>query len=407
VIRCTVGVLAHNEAQNVGTTLRALLAQRVQTVEIVEIIVIASGCTDSTVEIVERVADAHPIVTVEIEAERSGKAAAIRRLMRVARGDVIVLANADTIPEANAVEHLVHPFSNKAVGMTGARVIPLNIPRTWLGFTVQMLWHVHHHLALRKAKLGELVAFRNVIENFPTDTSTDEPAIEALIAAKGLRLVYTPNAIVYNRGPERAGEFVVQRRRVFAGQVRIALRYRYFTSSLQLRYVVPIAMQAINSYPQFLLWTVAAIAVEGWARILGLYDALGGQEHPIWRHAASTKAVTTTDTESLTLISLRWAPGTLNANAFLRDLRRHSDDAGSVFWWDGSQGEVLLFVGGESPLDWFQHQIESVTRRHTRRHPVYSNTSRRLSVSWVKPQGAADRSLVSSHLVKFSSPALN
>jgi len=407
MIRCTVGVLAHNEAQNVQRTLHALLAQRLQSVEIVDIVVIASGCTDSTVEIVERVAAEHPIVTVEVEAHRTGKAAAIRRLMAVARGDVVVLANADTLPEASAVEHLVLPFADPKVGMTGARVIPLNIPRTWLGFTVQMLWHVHHHLALRKAKLGELVAFRNVIDNFPADTSTDEPAIEALIAAKGLRLVYAPKAVVYNRGPERAAEFIVQRRRIFAGQVRIALRYGYFTSSLRLRYVVPIAMRAINSYPQFLVWTVAAISVEGWARVLGLYDALRGQEHPVWQHAASTKAITT-DADPLTLISVRWAPGSLNAGAFLRDLRRHSDNAGSVFWWDGSQCEVLLFVGGTSPLEWFQHQIEGVTRRHARPHPVYSNTSRRLSVSWVKPRGAAaDRSLVSSQLVKFSSPALN
>jgi len=405
VIRCTVGVMAHNEEQNVQRTLHALLAQQLQTVEIVEIIVIASGCTDSTVELAARIASAHPIVTVDIEPRRTGKAAAIRRLMSMARGEVVVLANADTIPEANAVEELVRLFSDPAVGMTGARVIPLNVPRTWLGFTVQMLWHVHHHLALRKPKLGELVAFRNVIDNFPADTSTDEPAIEALIAAKGLRLVYAPKAIVYNRGPERAGEFVVQRRRIFAGQVRIALRYGYFTSSLRLRYVVPIAMHAINSYPQFLLWTMAAIAVEGWARVLGLYDALRGHEHAVWQHASSTKAIAS-DADPLTLISVRWAPGSLDSGALLRDLRRHSDTAGSVFWWDGHQGEVLLFVGGDSPLEWFQHQIESVTRRHAKPQPVYSNTSNRLSVSWVKP-AVTERSLISSHLVKFSSPAVN
>ena len=114
-----------------------------------------------------------------------------------------MLVGADTLPEPTAIEHLVQPFADPSVGMTGARVIPLNTPTTWLGFTVQMLWHVHHQLALRKPKLGELVAFRNVIDDFPEDTSTDEPAIEALIAAKGYRLVYAPKAVVYNRGPER------------------------------------------------------------------------------------------------------------------------------------------------------------------------------------------------------------
>ena len=109
-----------------------------------------------------------------------------------------------------------------------------------------------------------------MVENFPDDTSTDEPALEALIASKGYRLVYTPKAVVYNRGPEKMREFLNQRRRVFAGQVRIAVRYGYLTSSLRLRHLLPLAVDAIRSYPRFCIWTVAAMAVECWARVLGL-----------------------------------------------------------------------------------------------------------------------------------------
>ena len=267
MIRCTVGVLAHNEAHNMMRTLQALLAQQLQQVAITEIIVIASGCTDATSEIAESVARTHSSIKVTVEEKRTGKAAAIRRLISMAAGDVIALVGADTLPEPTAIEHLVKPFADPSVGMTGARIVPLNTPTTWLGFTVQMLWHVHHQLALRKPKLGELVAFRNVIDNFPDNTSTDEPAIEALIAARGLRLVYTPKAIVYNRGPERPDEFLIQRRRVFAGQVRIAMRFGYFTSSLSLRHVFPLAIEAIRSYPRFFLWTFAAMGVELWARV--------------------------------------------------------------------------------------------------------------------------------------------
>ena len=403
MIRCTVGVLAHNEAHNIQRALHALLAQQMVDTVIAEIIVIASGCTDETVEFAHGIARAHPIVRVEIEADRTGKAAAIARLISLAKGDVIVLVGADTLPEPTAIDHLVRPFKDPRVGMTGARVIPLNAPTTWLGFTVQMLWHVHHRLALRKAKLGELVAFRNVIDHFPEDTSTDEPALEALISARGYHLVYSPAAMVFNRGPELTQEFLVQRRRVFAGQVRLALRYGYFTSSLNLRLVLPLAVEAIRSYPPFFAWTLAAMAVEFWARVLGLCDALRGREDVVWRIAHTTKTVAS-QSEALTLISVKWPPGSLDATAFLRDLRRHSEPAGSVFWWDINQGEILLFVGGESPLGWFQERIEDLTRDHVRPHPVYSNSASRLSVSWVRPI-FAERQLVSCRLVKFSSPA--
>lgn len=400
MIRCTVGVLAHNEGPNVLRVLHALLTQQLHDVDIAEIIVIASGCTDSTVELAEGVANAYPIVTVNVETERTGKAAAIRRLMSMARGEVIVLVGADTLPEPTALENLVHPFADPKVGMTGARVIPLNLPTAWLGFAVQMLWHVHHRLALRKAKLGEMVAFRNVVDNFPDDTSTDEPALEALIAARGYRLVYTPKAVVYNRGPEQIDEFLNQRRRVFAGQVRIALRYGYFTSSMSVRHLLPLAFEAIRTYPRFFIWTFAAMAVEFWARVLGLSDALRGREQVVWRHLRTTKHMAP-PFEPVTVISLKWAPGALNADAFLREIRRLPEPAASVFWWDGHQGEALLAVGAHaSPLEWLQHQIEGATREHVRPQPVYSNSSDRLSVSWMKP---AQEPLVSCRLVKFSS----
>ena len=51
-IRCSVGITAYNEEANIGRLLQAVIDQRLYTVEITEIIVVASGCTDRTEEIV-------------------------------------------------------------------------------------------------------------------------------------------------------------------------------------------------------------------------------------------------------------------------------------------------------------------------------------------------------------------
>ena len=363
MIRCTIGVFAHNEAHNVSGALHALLMQRPQNAEIVEIVVVASGCTDGTVELAEEVASAFPIVSVDVERQRTGKASAIRRLMSIARGDVIVLVGADTLPDPMAIEHLLEPFADPHVGMTGARVVPLNAPTTWLGFTVQMLWHAHHRLALRSPKLGELVAFRNVIDDFPEDTSTDEPALEALIAKRGYRLVYTPKAVVYNRGPQTVREFMTQRRRICAGQVRIALRFGYLTSSMRVRHLVPLALEAIKNYPSFLAWTLGAMGLELGARLLGAFDAVRGSETIVWRTAASTK-VLTRSSAPLTLIFISWSPGAIDSEAMLRDLQR-LPEPGAVFWYDVHHGEMLLRLeAAESPLESIQDRVERVTRLH-------------------------------------------
>lgn len=362
MIRCTVGVLAHNEAQNVLRTLHALLGQRLEQAEIVEIIVIASGCTDGTAELAAGFASAFPIVTVDVETQRTGKAAAIKRLMAMARGEVVVLVGADTLPDPTAIEHLVAPFADKRVGMTGARAVPLNTPTTWVGFAVQMMWHAHHRLALRRPKLGELVAFRNVIQDFPEDTSTDEPALEALISAKGYRLVYAPKAVVYNHGPRTADEFLTQRRRIGAGQVRIALRYGYFTSSMRLRHAVPLAVDALCSYPSYAFWIFGAMAFEVFARLLGAFDVIFGREPVVWRPIKSSKAVAPAS-ETLTLMVVRWTPGSLDLPAFLRNLEEQAEPHSSVFWWDGREREVMLRLpAGESPLRWFESRVKAASQ---------------------------------------------
>ncbi len=380
MIRCTVGVFAHNEAQNVRRTLLALLAQQLDKVEMVEVIVIASGCTDATVELAEEVASTYPIVTVEVETTRRGKAAAIKRLTRMARGEVVVLVGADTLPSPTAIEHLVEPFADPEVGMTGARVIPLNTPTTFFGFSVQMLWHVHHQLALRRPKLGELVAFRNVVD-IPEDTSTDEPAIEALITAKGYRLVYASKAIVYNRGPENFREFLHQRRRVFTGQVRIAFRYGYLTSSLQMRHAFPLIVEAVRSYPRFFAWILGTMAVELLARLLGLCDALTGPENAIWRPISSSKnVVAASEAPDLALIYIKWAPGSLDSARFLRDLQHLPDPAGSVVWWDGDYGELLMKLDSQdSVVEWLQTQIQSASHDHA---PASLGIEKSPFISW-------------------------
>lgn len=387
MIRCTVGVFAHNEAANVRRTLHALLAQQLVTVEMTEIIVVASGCTDGTVELAEEVASTYPIVTVDVETIRRGKAAAIRRLTKMARGDIVVLVGGDTLPSPTAIEHLVGPFADPKVGMTGGRVIPLNAPTKFLGFSVQMLWHVHHQLALRRPKLGELVAFRNVVD-IPEDTSTDEPAIEALITAKGYRLAYASNALVYNRGPENFAEFLHQRRRVFAGQVRIALRYGYLTSSLQVRHAIPLIAEALRSYPRFSAWILGTMTIELFARLLGLCDAVLGQEAVVWRQITSSKKVVkASEASDLALIYVRWAPGSLDSARFLRDLQQLPDPVGSVVWWDGHYGEMLLKLDAQdSVVEWIQSQIQSVSRGHA-----------------VASQGVEESPLISCRLDKFLS----
>ena len=55
-IGCSVGIMAYNEEANIERTLRAILDQQSLNTRIEEVIVVASGCTDHTVPLVDVIA---------------------------------------------------------------------------------------------------------------------------------------------------------------------------------------------------------------------------------------------------------------------------------------------------------------------------------------------------------------
>ena len=151
-IACSMGVMAHNEEANIGLMLEAVVSQCTANVALTEIIVVASGCTDRTEAIVEDWVKRDQRIRLVVQAEREGKASAINCFLREAREKIVVLCGADLLPEAHALEELVAPFADPAVGMTAGRPVPVNDPGTFMGFAAHMLWDLHHLINLRRFK---------------------------------------------------------------------------------------------------------------------------------------------------------------------------------------------------------------------------------------------------------------
>ncbi|MFQ6101257.1 MAG: glycosyltransferase [Anaerolineae bacterium] len=295
MLRCCVATMAYNEEANIGRMMEAVLSQQLRQVEIAEIIVVASGCTDRTEEIVSAFAETDPRVRLLAQPRRRGKSRAVNLLLRKTAQEIIVLVNADTVPAPDAIERLVAPFSDPQVGMTGGRPIPTNDNHTFMGYAVQLLWALHHQISLRQPKMGELIAFRNFFRQIPPDSAVDEASIEPLIRGQGLLIRYTPEAVVYNRGPETMQDFLRQRRRIYAGHVyvRDTLGYRVSTMRgiriLSLLLTVP----GVRRDWRYFLWGPAVIALEVWSRLLGLADyRVWKRTHAIWEVVGTTKTVT-------------------------------------------------------------------------------------------------------------------
>ena len=289
-IACSICVTAYNEEENIGQLLAALLDQHLHAVEIAEIVVVASACTDQTVPIIRDFMARDARIKLIEQEEREGKTAAINLFLAVAQHEICIVESGDTIPHEYAVEHLVRIFRDPRVGMVGAQKVAVNTPDHITGLLSHIRLRMEHQLCLEIPRLGEMIAFRKVFDHIPPDVAMDEAFVEAIVVEHGMSVQYAPDAVVYNTGPTTIGDFVRQRRRNHAGHLYLKHKYGYAVSSIQNRRVARVAFKEVWGVVR-LLWVLFLLAtLEGWSRLMGWYDfAVKRDRHVVWNMAWTQK----------------------------------------------------------------------------------------------------------------------
>jgi len=273
----TIGISAYNEAQNIGNLLNFLRDYPF------EKIVVASGCTDDTVKIAKSFSG----VKVIVEEIRKGKASAVNEIIHEAGGDIIILEGADTIPSGFCFNYLLEPIiNNPDIGMVGAHPIPVNKLDSQINKIGHLLWRSHHQMALKYPKAGEVIAFRNKISGIDPATPVDEAYIEFELVEMGYKVAYAPDAIIFNRAPENRDDFIKQRKRIFAGHLRLKEK-GYQVHTMNTFEVIAASWRA--SHNIFLL------AQGGFLELRARHEAVksmkNGYNPTIWERVSSTKQV--------------------------------------------------------------------------------------------------------------------
>ena len=118
-VRCSIVIRAKNEARFIGETLEAITQQNLSGGA--EVIVVDSGSTDGTVEIVK----SFPTTLIQIPAEAFTYGRSLNIGIEAARGPYIVSLSAHTLPIGpDWLEHLLEPFADESVCGTYGRQIP-------------------------------------------------------------------------------------------------------------------------------------------------------------------------------------------------------------------------------------------------------------------------------------------
>jgi len=289
-----VGICAYNEEANIGKLLQNLLTQQFDTgFRLNKIIVVASGCTDKTEEIVEHYAKQHSAVRLITEREKTGKTPALNKMLDAVQADVLVYLNADVTPAEGSINAMLRYFLDSSVGTVSAKVIPVDDRKKFAGFYSHFFWLFSHFICanLFVKVQGELCAIRSkLIGKIPWDVPWEDHYFEVITRRQGFRVVYAPDAIVYTKGPGSVADILRWRRRIFSGYMYLRKKYINWTPTPDLYQVFCFLSQVVNFNDlREVVWTWVIGFLESIVFLMALFDLKRGYVPGKWQPIESMK----------------------------------------------------------------------------------------------------------------------
>jgi len=289
----TLIVPAYNEEAVIAAKLENLLALEYPAA-LREIIVVADGSTDRTVEIVAGYAGKG--VQLLYQPERQGKIAAMNRAVPQAHGDILIFSDANAMMEPDALQQILPNFADPQVAcVSGEKRIR---PAAEVQAEGESAYWRYEAFMKRADSLvntaigavGEFFAIRRELYRpLETDNLIEDFVLAMRLVMDGWRVVYEPAAVTWEEASPSLGGEWRRRARMAAGgfqaigRLRGLLSPRYGLTAFQyvshkvLRWLAPFFMLAalissafLTAEPLFrlLFWGQVlfyVLAALGWA----------------------------------------------------------------------------------------------------------------------------------------------
>jgi cellulose synthase/poly-beta-1,6-N-acetylglucosamine synthase-like glycosyltransferase len=212
-------VAAFNEASCISEKIANSLAVDYPQ-ERFELLIGSDGSSDGTDEQVRAVAD--PRVRLSA-APRAGKTSVLNRCIPVARGDIVILSDANTMIDPAAVKRLVRHFEDPEVGAVCGRLKLYN--RVRKDYEESAYWSYESVLKFLEGKHGAVMGAngglyairRTLFTALPASTIVDDFVIPLRIMELGFQVRYEPEALAYEETTEDYEKEFGRRARIAAG----------------------------------------------------------------------------------------------------------------------------------------------------------------------------------------------
>ncbi|MDE2301932.1 MAG: glycosyltransferase [Sphingomonadales bacterium] len=235
--KVTVIIPAYNEERVIATSVRRILDS---TYPYLDVIVADDGSKDRTSEIVAAAHGDNPRVRL-LTMVNGGKAAALNRALRQARGEIIVALDADTQFEKETVLRLVRWFSDERIGAVagnakvGNRV---NLVTRWQAVEYVTAQNLERKALTRFDAImvvpGAVGAWRRAalddVGGYPEDTLAEDQDLTIAIQRKKWQVAYDEQAVAWTEAPETFRALGKQRFRWSFGTLQCLWKHRRILS---------------------------------------------------------------------------------------------------------------------------------------------------------------------------------
>ncbi len=207
----TVMIVAHNEEKVIRAKLENVIDNDYPADKI-DYIVASDFSTDATEEIVKSFMDSHPELSIRLHraVEHKGKTNAQNEAQKLARGEILVMTDANAMFERNAITELAACFRSPDIAYVTGRLTYRNTDNEVAGAEA-VYWE--GDLNQREAESdiwtitagnGAIYACRNELYVDFEPIKCHDSQMPRYYGLKGYRAVYNPEAVAY----EKAGEVI-------------------------------------------------------------------------------------------------------------------------------------------------------------------------------------------------------
>ena len=231
----TIMIPAHNEEQVITGTVENILSIDYPNFEV---IVIDDRSTDNTSHVISELANKYNNVTELIRDKDAfpGKSAVLNDALKIAKGDAILVFDADATVEPDFLNKLIPNLEPADVGAVQARKIIRNKDINWLTKCQNNEYTTDTHLQVGRDAVkgavelrgnGELIKREalNDIGGWNNYTITDDLDMSTRLHIKGWDVRFCADACVYEEGIMYLMPLFRQRRRWLEGTIRRYLEY--------------------------------------------------------------------------------------------------------------------------------------------------------------------------------------